>query len=63
MSHHLNIDPKARPVRQKRKALDPKRYTTLKEEVDKLKANGFIREAFYPLWVSNPVLVPKPNGK
>ena len=28
-----------------------------------MKANGFIREALYPIWVSNPVLVPKPNGK
>ena len=63
MCHHLNISPEARPVRQKRRALDPTRYAALKEEVDKLKANGFIRESFYPVWVSNPVLVPKPNGK
>ena len=45
------------------RALDPERYATLKEEVDKLKENGFIEEAFYPVSVSNPVLVPKPNGK
>ena len=63
MCHHPNISPEARPVRQKRRALDPTRYVASKEEVDKLKANEFIREAFYPLWVSNPVLVPKPNGK
>ena len=37
MCHHLNIDPKARPVRKKRRALDPKRDAALKEEVDKLK--------------------------
>lgn len=30
--------------------------------MDKLLANGFIREAQYPTWLSNPVLVPKPNG-
>ena len=35
----------------------------MKEEVEKLRENGFIREAYYPSWVANPVLVPKPNGK
>lgn len=35
----------------------------MKEECDKLLANGFIRESFYPKWISNPVLVMKPNGK
>ncbi|XP_022843327.1 uncharacterized protein LOC111366872, partial [Olea europaea var. sylvestris] len=34
-----------------------------KEEVQKLIQNGFIREATYPRWVSNPVLVRKNNGK
>ncbi|XP_062118739.1 uncharacterized protein LOC133832408 [Humulus lupulus] len=63
MCHHLNIDPEARPVRQKRRALNLERYAALKEEVDKLKVNGIICEAFYPVWVSNPVLVPKPNRK
>ncbi|XP_062100642.1 uncharacterized protein LOC133806568 [Humulus lupulus] len=63
MCHHLNINLEARPVRQKRRAQDPERYEALKEEVEKLKANGFICEAFYPVWVSNPVLVPKSNGK
>ena len=34
----------------------------LEAEVNKLLANCFIREAQYPIWLSNPVLVPKPNG-
>lgn len=38
-------------------------YIALKEEVDKLLANKFIREAHYPTWVANPVLVKKNNGK
>ncbi|KAM6551207.1 hypothetical protein CsatB_001015 [Cannabis sativa] len=63
MSHYLNIDPLARPVRQKRRALDSVRYVALKEEVDKLDMHRSIQEAFYPVWVSNLVLVPKPNGK
>lgn len=43
--------------------MNSKRYETLKKEVDKLKKNGFIREAHYLDWISNPVLVKKPNGK
>ncbi|XP_030494776.2 uncharacterized protein LOC115710556 [Cannabis sativa] len=42
--------------------MDPTRYQSLKEEVDRLLACGFIRESFYPNWLANPVLVPKPNG-
>ena len=35
----------------------------MKEEVDKLISNGFIKESFYPSWLANPVLVKKSNGK
>ena len=63
MCHWLNVDPKHPPRRQKRRPLNPERAAALKQEVDKLIKNGFIREALYPEWVSNPVLVPKPGGK
>ena len=63
-SHMLNIDPKYIPVKQKKRGMDPKRAAALREEVDKLKANGFVRDALYPdEWVSNPVLVKKATGK
>ena len=62
-SHSLNIDPRHVPVKKKRRGMDPERSAALKEEVDKLQSNGFIRDALYPEWVSNPVLVRKPNGK
>lgn len=35
----------------------------LKEEVEKLKDNGFICDALYPKWVPNPVWVKKSNMK
>ena len=38
-------------------------YVALKEEMDKLLVNKFIREAHYLDWVANPVLVIKKNGK
>ena len=63
ISHVLNIDKNHPPVRQKRRLLDKERSKALKEEVERLKENGFIRETYYPAWVSNPVLVPNPNGK
>ena len=61
--HVLNIDPKFTPVKQKRRTQGPERSVALKEEVDRLMENGFIRESTYPNWVSNPVLVKKANGK
>ena len=60
--HALNIDKSFPSKQQKRRLLDDERKKALKEEVDRLKANRFIRDAFYPDWVANPVLVPKPNG-
>lgn len=55
--HTRNIDPTITPVKQKRRTQGPERSAALKEEVDKLMKNGFIRESVYPNWVSNPVLV------
>ena len=43
--------------------MDTECYQALKEEVDKLLSNDFIKESFYPSWLANPVLVKKPNGK
>ncbi|KAL2532658.1 Protein kinase superfamily protein [Abeliophyllum distichum] len=55
--HHLNIDPKFPSHRQKRRPLNSEKYEALKEEVSKLLQSNFIREARYPKWVSNPVLL------
>ena len=63
MCHRLNIDPRLPAHRQKRRPLNPERAQALKDEVDRLIGAGFIREAKYPDWVSNPVLVPKPDGR
>ena len=57
--HRLNIDPKARPIIQKRRPMNADRYTALKEEIDKLISNRSIRETKYPSWLANPVLVKK----
>ena len=63
MCHQLNIDPQAKPVHQKQRTLDVDHYKALQKEVDCLLRIGFIRESYYPDWLSNPVLVSKSNGK
>ncbi|KAM1254428.1 hypothetical protein ACFX13_029395 [Malus domestica] len=57
--HCLSIDPKTKPVRQKRRSYDAERYEAMKAEVEKLKGIGFVREVNYPTWVANVVLVKK----
>ncbi|KAM2114842.1 hypothetical protein ACFX1Q_023335 [Malus domestica] len=57
--HRLSIDPKTKPVRQKRRSYDAERYDAVKAEVEKLKGIGFICEVNYPTWVVNVVLVKK----
>ncbi|KAM1328987.1 hypothetical protein ACFX2F_013196 [Malus domestica] len=59
ISHCLSIDPKTKPVRQKRRSYDVERYEAIKAEVEKLKGIGFVREVNYPTWVANVVLVKK----
>ena len=46
ISHVLNINKSFPPVQQKRRLLDKDRSRALKEEVERLKENGFIRVAF-----------------
>ena len=46
--HHLNMDSHFSLVQQKRQLLDKERSRELKEEVEKLRENGFILEACYP---------------
>ncbi|XP_060959308.1 uncharacterized protein LOC133030547 [Cannabis sativa] len=60
--HHSNVDPNYPVKRQKRRPQDFERQGALKQEVDKLLVSNFICEVFYPSWIANPVLVPKPNG-
>ncbi|CAL9000860.1 unnamed protein product, partial [Prunus brigantina] len=62
ISHKLSISPTCKPVRQKRQSYDTERYEAMRNEVDKLKAIGFIREATYPVWLANSVMVRKAKG-
>jgi hypothetical protein len=50
-------------MKQKARRINAERSQALQEEVDRLLKAGFIREALYPEWLANPVLVKKKNGK
>ena len=60
--HHLNIDPKCKPVQQYLRRFNEERRKAIGEEVARLLAVGFIVEVFHPKWLANPVLVLKKNG-
>ncbi|CAL2232154.1 unnamed protein product [Prunus armeniaca] len=62
ISHKLSISPAYKPIKQKCRSYDAERYEALHTEVDKLKAIGFIREATYPVWLANSVMVRKAKG-
>ncbi|KAM1861628.1 hypothetical protein ACFX13_013683 [Malus domestica] len=46
--HRLSIDPKTKPMTQKRRSYDAERYEAMKAEVEKLKGIGFVCKVNYP---------------
>ncbi|KAI5333950.1 hypothetical protein L3X38_024082 [Prunus dulcis] len=62
ISHKLTISSAYKPVRQKLRSYDAERYEAMRTEVEKLQTIGFIREATYPVWLANSVMVRKSTG-
>ncbi|XP_074560387.1 uncharacterized protein LOC141816515 [Curcuma longa] len=61
--HRLNVLPDSRPVKHKRRHFGSEQNKVIREEVQKLLKAGHIKEVRFPTWLSNVVLVPKPNNK
>ena len=61
--HHLNVNPTILPRKQPPQRSPEKHSDAVKEEVNKLKQAGAIKEVFYPQWLANIVVVKKKNGK
>jgi hypothetical protein len=57
----INMDPKARPVKQPLRRFDKPKRKAIAVELHRLENAGFIREIKTSTWVSNPVTVPKKN--
>jgi len=63
IQHRLNVDPRKKPVQQRRRVFAFERNKAVMDEVNKLLAANFIREVHYPEWLANVVMVKKANGK
>ncbi|XP_016165024.1 uncharacterized protein LOC107607607 [Arachis ipaensis] len=61
--HKLQIDPRARPVSQKKRNMGDEKRTACLEETQKLLRAGFIEELRFTTWLSNMVMVRKASGK
>jgi hypothetical protein len=61
--HSLDILPHSRAVQQRLRRFDEERRWAIGVELRKLLEAGFIKEVFHPMWLANPVLVKKKNGK
>ncbi|GJY52976.1 reverse transcriptase domain-containing protein [Tanacetum coccineum] len=60
--HRLNVREGCSPIRQKKRGQAPKRNKAIQEEVEKLVDARIIKEVHYHNWLSNPVMVKKPDG-
>jgi hypothetical protein len=61
--HRLEVNKTARPIKQKLQRFAKDRKQAIEVEVYNLLAAGFIRECEHPIWLANPVLVPKKTGR
>jgi hypothetical protein len=61
VEHALNMDPKAKPVKQPLRRFDEPKRKAIASELHRLENAGFIREIKTSTWISNPVIVPKKN--
>jgi hypothetical protein len=63
IEHSLNVDPSFRPGKQRLRKMSEDKAEGARNEVKRLLSAGVIREATYPEWLANIVMVKKANGK
>jgi hypothetical protein len=61
VEHALNVDPKARPIKQPLSRFDKPKRKAIAAELHQLENAGFIKEIKTSSWVSNPVIIPMKN--
>ena len=59
----LNVNPTSLPRKQTHRRSSKEHSDAVKEEVNKFKQAGAIKEVFYLKWLANTVVVKKKNGK
>ena len=62
VKHEINTYPNAKLVRQLLRAVNPRKTTVIKAEIEKLLKANFIYPVPLMEWFSNPVLVDKKQG-
>jgi hypothetical protein len=60
--HTLEVNKTAQPIKQNLRRFAKDRKQAIEVEVCKLLAAGFIKECKHPVWLANPVPVPKKTG-
>ena len=63
ITNKLNVDPLFSPKKKKLRRSTKQHVEAVKEEVEKLKQDGTIKEVFFPEWLLNAVVVKRKNGK
>ncbi|XP_028122448.1 uncharacterized protein LOC114319618 [Camellia sinensis] len=61
VQHRLNVDPKCKPIVQRSRRSAAEHTLVVIEEVDRLLEAEAVREAAYPTWLSNTVVIKKKN--
>ena len=61
--HHLNVNPAVLFRKQSPRCSSKEHSNAVKEEVNKLKQVGTIKEVFYPEWLANTKVVKKKSRK
>ncbi|GKD66982.1 reverse transcriptase domain-containing protein, partial [Tanacetum coccineum] len=62
IKHSLNVSPADKPIAQKRRIFSEEKKQVITREVSEWLNAGIVRRVKYPTWISNPVLVQKPDG-
>ncbi|GJZ72186.1 reverse transcriptase domain-containing protein [Tanacetum coccineum] len=57
--HRLNVHEGCPPVRQKKRSQAPERNKAIQEELERLMESRIMKEVYYHIWLSNPVMVKK----
>ncbi|XP_073120282.1 uncharacterized protein [Henckelia pumila] len=61
--HKLNILPRSRPIKQKKRHFGTEKDKVIADQVRELLEAGHVKEVQFSTWLSNVVLVPKSTGK
>lgn len=59
--HKLNVNVQDKPVAQKKRFFSEEKNQAINKDVEEWLKAGIIRPIRYPTWISNPVLVKKPD--